>query len=198
MTHRHLAVLSTTLTKAASAILLAVLLASCASSPDIRADYDRSVDFSGYKTYDYFQPMSIESKNYTSLIGDHFRNAIDREMSMRGYVKSSNPDLLINVSAILNDKTRVTQSPSMHQPYYGYRAGHYSTWGGYGYGTDTHISQYTEGTVNLDMVDPKLKRMVWEGVAIGTITDKKRKNAREVISNGVSLVFAQYPFRAAR
>jgi len=198
MTYCNRTARSTALTKAAGTLILVVLLASCASGPDIRVDYDRSVDFSGYKTYDYFRPMSIESKNYTSLIGDHFRDAIDREMTLKGYVKSSNPDLLINVSAIINDKTRVTQSPSMHQPYYGYRTGFYDPWYGYGYGTETHVRQYSEGTVNLDIVDPKLKRMVWEGVAIGTITEKKRKNARQVISNGVGLVFERYPFRAGR
>jgi len=186
------------LTKALAALLLAVILASCTTGPNIRVDYDRSVDFSGYKTYGYFQPMSIESKNYTSLIGDHFREAIDREMTLRGYVKSDNPDLLVNVSATFNDKTRVSQTPSMHHTYYGYRSGFYDPWYGYGHATETHVRQYTEGTVNLDIVDPKLKRMVWEGVAIGTITEKKRENARQVISNGVSLVFAQYPFRAER
>ena len=31
--------------------------------------------------------------------------------------------------------------------YYGYRGGLYAPWGGYGYGTSTHVSQYTEGTV---------------------------------------------------
>lgn len=185
------------LTKTAVVFLLAVILVSCATGPNIRVDYDRSVDFSGYKTYGYFQPLSIESKNYASLIGDHFREAIDREMTLKGYVKSANPDLLINVSAVINDKTRVTQTANM-DPYYGYRRGYYDPWRGYGYGTETHVSQYSEGTINLDIVDPKLKRMVWEGVAIGTITDKKRKNARQVISSGVSLVFAQYPFRAGR
>jgi len=183
--------------KAAGVLLLTVMLASCASGPTIRTDYDRSVDFSQYKTYAYFQPISIESRNYTSLIGDHFRASIDREMTARGYVKSTNPDLLINVSAVINDKTRVTQTTTMPPPYYGYRRGYYDPWRGYGYGTETHVSQYSEGTVNIDIVDPKLKRLVWEGVAIGTITDKKRKNARQVISNGVALVFAEYPFRAA-
>jgi hypothetical protein len=190
--------LAKVLIKSAFVLCFAVILASCATGPNIRVDYDRSVDFSGYKTYGYFQPMSIESKNYTSLIGDHFREAIDREMTLRGYVKSENPDLLVNVSATFNDKTRVSQTPAMHHNYYGYRRGFYDPWYGYGYATETHVSQYTEGTVNLDIVDPKLKRMVWEGVAIGTITEKKRKNARQVISNGVALVFEQYPFRAGR
>ena len=43
----------------------------------------------------------------------------------------------------------------------------YTGFYGYGWGTTTHVSQYTEGTVNVDLVDAKAKKMVFEGVAIG-------------------------------
>lgn len=51
----------------------------------------------------------------------------------------------------------------MHGGYYGYRRGYYDPWMGYGYGTTTQVSQYTEGTINIDLVDMAQKRMVWEG-----------------------------------
>jgi len=177
------------------------LMTACASSTDIRSDYDRSVDFSNYKTYGYFSPMGIENPNYSSLLGQMFRDAIDAQMQSRGYVKSNNPDLLFNVSARLEDKTRVTTTtdPMMYGGYYGYRGGMYSPWGGYGYGTQTHVSQYTEGTVNVDMVDPKLKRMLWEGVAIGRVSEKqKSQELRQNIMDGVAAMFEGYPFRAAQ
>ena len=177
------------------------LMTACASSTNIRSDYDRSVDFSNYKTYGYFSPMGIENPNYSSLLGQMFRDAIDAQMQSRGYVKSNNPDLLFNVSARLEDKTKVTTTtdPMMYGGYYGYRGGMYSPWGGYGYGTQTHVSQYTEGTVNVDMVDPKLKRMLWEGVAIGRVNEKqKSQELRQNIMTGVAEMFEGYPFRAAQ
>jgi len=176
------------------------LMTACASSTKIQSDYDRSVDFSQYKTYGYYNPMGIENPNYSSLLGQMFRDAIDTQMLARGYVKSSNPDLLFNVSARLEDKTRVTTTtdPMMYGGgYYGYRGGMYSPWGGYGYGTTTHVSQYTEGTVNIDMVDPKLKRMLWEGVAIGRVKDKN-DNLRQDVMNGVAEMFEGYPVRAGQ
>ena len=177
------------------------LIIACASKPTIQSDYDRSVDFSQYKTYGYFSPMGVENPNYSSLLGQMFRDAIDAQMLPRGYVKSDNPDLLINVSARLEDKTKVTThtDPMMYGGYYGYRGGMYDPWGGYGYGTSTHVSQYTEGTVNVDMVDIRLKRMVWEGIAIGRI-DEKRKSGelRQNIMTGVTEMFEGYPFRAGQ
>ena len=176
------------------------LMTACASSTKIHSDYDHSVDFSQYKTYGYYSPMGIENPNYSSLLGQMFRDAIDTQMKQRGYVESSNPDVLFNVSARMEDKTRVTTTsdPMMHGGgYYGYRGGMYDPWGGYGYGTSTHVSQYTQGTVNIDMVDPRMKRMLWEGVAIGRVNEKN-DNLREDVMTGVAEMFAGYPFRAGQ
>ncbi len=183
------------------AMMIIALMAACASSTNIKSDYDRSVDFSQYKTYGYYSPMGIENPNYSSLLGQMFRDAIDAQMLTRGYVKSNNPDLLFNVSARMEDKTRVTtmSNPGMYGGggYYGYRRGMYDPWGGYGYGTTTNVSQYTEGTINVDMVDPRLKRMLWEGVAIGKVNDKN-DNLRQDIITGIAEMFEGYPFRAGQ
>lgn len=179
-------------------LLSVAVLAACASKPKIHADYDPSVDFSQYKTYNFFKPMGIESPNYSSILGQIFRDALSREMNSRGYTLSDDPDLLLNVSARLQDKTKVTtyNDPA---PYYGYRAGFYDPWYGYGYGTRTHVSQYTEGTVNIDMVDADQKRMVWEGVAIGRVSERStNEELRQSVNAGVSEMFTSYPFRAGQ
>ncbi len=184
-----------------SLVAVTALVASCASGPDIKSDYDHTVDFSQYKTYNFFNPMGIENPNYSSIYGSIFRDAIGKEMESRGYTLSDNPDLLINVSGRLQDKTKVTTTadPYMGGGYYGYRRGYYDPWGGYGYGTTTHVSNYTEGTVNVDMVDRAAKRMVWEGVAVGRVDEKKSsEERRQGIYAGIQEMFAGYPFRAGQ
>lgn len=179
----------------------ALLLTACASKPKIQTDYDHTIDFGQYKTYAFFNPMGIENPNYSSIYGSIFRSAISREMESRGYTKSDNPDLLINVSGRLQDKTKVTTTsdPYMSGGYYGYRRGRYGAWGGYGYGTTTHVSNYTEGTVNVDMVDRVQKRMVWEGVAVGRVKeDRTNEQTRANINAGIKEMFAGYPFRAGQ
>ena len=178
----------------------ALLVTACSSGPDIRSDYDRSVDFGAYKTYNFFNPMGIENPNYSTIYGSVFREAISREMDSRGYVQSDDPDLLLNVSARLQDKTKVTTYNDPYPVgYYGYRRGYYDPWMGYGYGTSTHVSQYTEGTVNIDMVDARAKRMVWEGVAVGRLKEgRSNDEVREAINAGVATMFEGYPFRAGQ
>ena len=185
-----------------TALLSVMLITACGSTTKIHSDYDHSLDFSQYKTFGYYSPMGIENPNYSSLLGQMFGDAIDAQMLPRGYVKSNNPDILINVSARLEDKTQVrtTSDPMMYGGgYYGYRGGMYDPWGGYGYGTTTHVSQYTEGTVNVDMVDVKQKRMIWEGVAIGRVNEKEKNDElRNDIHTGVAEMFEGYPFRAGQ
>lgn len=181
----------------------AAMLAACASGPDLRSDYDSSVDFGQFKTYNFFADAGPDKTQYQSLFTQYMIEAIDREMQSRGYTKSDNPDLLVNFNARLEDKTKVTTTPAMGSPamgmgYYGYRGGYYGAWGGYGYGTETQVSQYTEGTFNIDLVDARRKQLVWEAVAVGRIRDDTFDNLQQKVNEGVPQFFARYPFIAGQ
>ena len=178
-------------------LLLVVFASGCASKPKLRSAYDDSVDFSQYKTYNFYSDAGPEAENYQGLFSQYMITAIKLEMDSRGYTMSNAPDLLVNFNANLQDKTKVTTSPSMNTGgYYGYRGGMYDPWGGYGYGTDTHVSQYTEGTFNIDLVDPIRKQLVWEAVSVGRIDDKTFDNLQQKVMEGVPKFFALYPFKA--
>jgi len=180
------------------ALSLFALAAGC-SSNKIRSDYDPTADFSQYRTYNFFEGAGPEDTNYQSFFSRYMVAAISREMEARGYVKSDDPDLLVNFNAILEEKTNVRTtpaSPTMYGGYYGYRGGFYDPWGGYGYGTETHVSQYTEGTFNIDIVDARRKRLVWEAVGIGRVTEKALDDLEARVNKGVARFFEQYPFRA--
>jgi len=183
-----------------SLILLATM-SGCASKGTLRSAYDDSVDFAQYTTYNYYEDTRTGASDYQSMFSQYMVTAIDKEMQSRGYTLSDAPDLLINYNIKMQEKTKVTTSPSMGVSmssggYYGYRRGYYDPWVGYGYGSDTHVSQYTEGTFNIDLVDPKLKRLVWEAVGVGRITEEKLENMREGVRNGVPRYFALFPFVA--
>ncbi len=172
-------------------------IAACSSNP-IRSDYDPTADFSQYRTYNFYQDAGPEGTQYQSFFSRYMIAAISREMEARGYEKSDNPDLLVNFNAILQDKTdvRTTPAPTYGMGYYGYRGGFYDPWGGYGYATETHVSQYTEGTFNIDLVDAKRKQLVWEAVGVGRITKDTMENLEERVNEGVPKFFESYPFVA--
>jgi hypothetical protein len=188
--------------KGLGSLLLAALATGCASGPDIRSDYDKSVDFGNYKTYGFYTDAGPENTEYQGMFSKYVTAAIKVEMDKRGYVEAANPDLLINFNANLQEKTKVTSSPSssmtMGGGYYGYRGGYYSPWVGYGYGTETHVSQYTEGTFNIDLVAAKANKLVWEAVGIGKVTSKKMNALEETVNTAVPNYFAGFPFVAGQ
>lgn len=171
--------------------------ASGCASDNIRSDYDPSADFSRYETFNFFPEAGPEQTNYHSFFSRYMIAAITREMQARGYTLSEDPDILINFNANLREKTDVRTSPApMYGGYYGYRGGFYDPWMGYGYAQETHVSQYTEGTFNIDLVDAREKKLVWEAVAVGRVTEKALQELEERVNAGVAKAFAKYPFVA--
>jgi hypothetical protein len=178
-------------------LLLLASLAGCSSSGTLRSDYDPGADFGAFQTWNFIEDAGPDYAGYESMFTRYMLEAITIEMEKRGYVKSDNPDLLVNFNAYIQDKTKVTTtSAPMAGGYYGYRGGHYGAWGGYGYGTETRVSQYTEGTFNIDIIDANRHQLVWEAVAVGRITSKVRENVRKTVMEGVPNFFALYPFVA--
>lgn len=180
-------------------------MAGCSSGGKIIGDYDPGNDFGAYQTWDFIEDAGPDYEGYESLFSQYMMEAIEIEMTKRGYTKSANPDIFLNFNAYVQDKTKVTQTPStsmgMGYPYggggyYGYRGASYGAWGGYGYGTETRVSQYTEGTFNIDIIDAEKQQLVWEAVGVGKITDKFRENLRQTVMEGVPEFFALYPFVA--
>ena len=67
----------------ATTLIVLALISACASSVKIQSDYDHSMDFSHYKTYGFYSPMGIENPNYSSIMGQMFRDAIDARATTR-------------------------------------------------------------------------------------------------------------------
>ena len=184
--------------KLLTAFFLFSLLAGCVSVPQIRSDYDKNNDFSRYKTFAFIQPLATDQAGYSTLLTLEIKRAVQTQLESRGYVYSpDSPDLLINFNAKVEQKTVVTQTPApLFETYYGYRGVLYSRWINYGY--ETTVDQYKEGTLNVDIVDAARKQLVWEGVAIGRVTQKAIKEREARIDAAVRDIVAAYPFRARR
>ena len=178
---------------------LTVLLSACSPNVKVRSDADPGVDMRQFQTYDFFSQMGVEGDNYSNLLGQHFRDAISSQMNTRGFTQSGSPQLQINVSIGAQDKVRVNtyQDPYLHGGYYGRGGyGYYGSPWHYGGTTQTTVTQYTEADVYVDMVDSSEHRMVWQGVATFTITDKMQEQLRETVYNTVDKIFTEFPIAA--
>jgi len=103
----------------------------------------------------------------------------------------ANPDLLVNFSADLDQRLRVTQSPSFHGSRFNHhRRGFYSTWPMY---QQTEIRQYTKGTLGVDVIYAARRQLVWEGFALGRVTQRTVDNIGPVLDAAVVDIFRDFP-----
>ena len=169
-----------------------LLLGGCANVPEVRSDFDRTADFSQYKTFGFASPLGTDRRGYQSIVSQHLKAATQRELEARGLrLASAAPQLLVNFSASLNEKMRVTSMPLMGMGYYGYRGGMYSAWPMYR--DQTVVMPYTEGTLNIDVVDAARQQLVWEGVVTGVVTQAALDDVQSAIDAAVTAAFLKYP-----
>jgi hypothetical protein len=160
--------------------LATALLAGCATTraPDTRVDYDKSSDFSVYRTYGF--PAETGT-------------AVGTAMEARGYkYAAEKPDLLVNFFMNTTDRTEYRGSRmGAGSGYYGYRYGLYSPWPMYE--EAPHSVTYKYGTINVDIVDAEKKQLIWEGIAEGRVSQEAMENPKVTINGIVTELMQQYP-----
>ncbi|KAB8198145.1 DUF4136 domain-containing protein [Marilutibacter maris] len=170
------------------------LLASCATGPRVRTELDPEADFARYRSYAFYQPLAMEESGYTTYLTERIRASVRREMDARGYVfDEQSPDLRVNFQAVVQEKTDVYSIPRTDMQYfYSYRHRHYvavPVWY-----DQAQVSQYTEGTLTIDLVDARRNRLVWTGDAIGRVVQRSPQERSAAADQAVTAIFAQFPF----
>jgi hypothetical protein len=177
--------------------LLVLALAGCATGPKISSEVDPEADFGRYRTFGFYAPLALEKEGYATPTTDRIKAAARAQMESRGYVFSAGqPDLWVNLNAYMQEKTDVTSIPTVdYNYYYSYRARSYFA---VPYWRDrTDVRQYTEGTLNVDLVDRTKNRLVWEGIAVGRVSKVKPEERGARIDSAVAEIFARFPYRAS-
>ena len=183
---------------AATLAATAIALAGCASGPDIRGDYDKSVDFGQYRTYGFVANAGTDSGDVKSLATQILQRAASQQMEARGYTRSDNPDLAINFKGKLEEKTDIESTPAPYYgPGWGYHGWYGAPYGGWG-GTEVTTRRYNVGTLVVDVVDREKRQVVFQGAISGVVTKEMQQNREASISAAVGHIFAKYPFVAGQ
>uniref|UniRef100_A0A486XNF7 Lipoprotein, putative n=1 Tax=Rheinheimera sp. BAL341 TaxID=1708203 RepID=A0A486XNF7_9GAMM len=173
-----------------------LIISGCATGPKVRTDAATDVNFAGYKTFAFMPEPATDKAGYTTLVTQHFKDAISAEMAALGYQYSdSNADLLVNFNSNVETRTDVRSTPtaSVNYSYYHYRRGIYA--GLPLYSNDVDTIRYKYGTVNIDVVDAAKKQLIWEGISEGTLKKSDLEDPKQAIAEVVALIFQQYPSR---
>ena len=178
-------------------LLLCAVLAACTSAPKIQSLADKDADFSQYRSFGFAPKLTPKDEGeYMTLATKYLKAAVRNEMESRGYTYSDTPDLWVAFNISTKEKVNVSSVPSssVSYGYYGYRYGYsyrYGVWPDYSY--ETRVNQYTEGTLNVDVVDVTQKQLIWEGVAVGRMSEKMPDDLEAKANEVIAAIFAKYP-----
>lgn len=183
-----------------------IFLTGC-SSIKVTSDYDTTVDFTQFKTFEYYGWAEESNKILNQLEQERIETAFGKELKKRGLdgvEKGEGGDLIITLYVVTEQKTSTTaNTTTTGMGGYGY-GGYYGYGPSYGWGgssihnsTTTYSERdYTVGTLIIDVYDAKEKKLIWESIGSGTIQESKTPEEKERNTNiAVAKIMATYPVK---
>jgi Domain of unknown function (DUF4136) len=170
-----------------------LMLPALAIAQDVKTDFDKGYNFSAVKTYSIRIGTGWNNDISEKRVLGEFSEAI----ASKGWKKV---DSGADVEVILHG---ATQTKHTANTFYsgmggGYGAYGYGGMGGMGMATaTTTTSEYTVGTLVVDMFDPKTKKLVFRGTASDEISDKPEKNVKK-IEKASDKMFKNFPPGSAK
>ncbi len=180
-----------------SLVLFSVLVfASCSSPLTISTDYDRSVDFTKYKTFGIYKGNEKAQTTISELNRNRVYSAVKTALTEKGLTESENPDVWVNILASVNSQKMISSTTT----YTGMGMGGYYRpymWGG-GMGMVSGNTQYDvntikEGSLMVDIIDGKSNDLVWQSSGSHEIDKNFGNNADVKIQEYVTQIFSTFP-----
>jgi len=183
--------MKTVLTFLSSLCLLSVLV-SC-ETVSVATNHDPAAPFGRYKTYT-LAPAG-KGQTMSPVAEAALRDSLRTELAAKGITETSgkNADLDIVRHVFIQEKVSVQQYTDWGYGYHGgwpYGYGYYGMWPGAPM-TYMDVTQYHEGTMVIDFVDARTKKLVFRGVG-NAVVGGHEANA-EKIREGIKKMVAEYP-----
>ena len=172
-------------------LLFIVIIASSCFPIKISSDFDRTADFKSYKTYSFI--ITPDNLPYDRTQSEILIGSVGAELEARGFRKSDNPDVYIDVKVLIgNKKTSASSSNGEYQNMYG--QDYIYAWGQGFTTTSIKYSTNAKGAMFIDMIDVKKKQLVWQGRGNANVSAERNPQEREKrIAEAVAKIFTQYP-----
>ncbi len=183
--------------------LFVITIASCASTYKAKVGFDKNdkVNTTEYKTFAWLTSGKIlaPAEDINPVMKVRVDEEIEQAFKVLGYqliTDAEQADFTISYTVGNRDKIKVSHYPSSYNASFAWGRGYY---GGY-YGglhnihmsQDSHVRQYTEGKLAIDVYDVKTHQPAWHGWATKRITSNNEESPSAVIRDVISEVVSQF------
>jgi uncharacterized membrane protein len=151
----------------------------------VKSDYEKTFDFTQLHTFAFkTDRASNDPLNTNTLEAGRIQNALAAQLEANGFTQATDsPDFIVAFYSRSKQKTQV-QSTGGFGPGFGAGPGRFGYgrgfgWGygmpgrgrwRWGYGPDIWTTNYTQGCVMADIIDPRTNQLVWRGKVTDTIS----------------------------
>jgi len=171
-------------------ILIVAILTGCATT-SVTYDYDKSTDFTQFKTYAFTKESLKIPVNQLNL--NRIIKAVENEMSAKGYTSTEdNPDVGVDLYLKTEKEVEATAT-TMGAGYGPYRYG----WGAGMATTNINYNEYTNGSLFISIIEMDNKKLIWQGIGTKTLDENLSTDKRdEAINSSVQQIMANFPPQA--
>jgi len=203
------------LTTITSALVLTVAACSTGGGVKVRTTLAPDASLSGLHTFSVLSSpersnnapalASTDPMLDNSITNRQLHNDLVQGFESKGYTLSaSNPDFEVAYYAGTKQKMDTTYwnpGPAYRYGYrgYGFRSNRYAwAWPWYArgpafpYGPNMQVEEYVQGTVIVDVIDPKTQELLWRGQGVATVSDNPATYSQE-LSKSVTAILQKFP-----
>jgi hypothetical protein len=176
----------------ALAVTLVLAGSSAALAQDVRYNFDKQANFSGFKTYRWVAIKGAQP--LPDLTDRQVKAALDVELSKKGLTlaQGDQADLFIGYQAAIDTEKQFTS----YDTGWGYGPGWYGGgwYGGGGGMTTGSTSTIYVGQLALDMYSAAAKQLIWRGTASKTLDQNaKPEKQQKNLAKAVTKLLKNYP-----
>jgi Domain of unknown function (DUF4136) len=171
--------------------LLVLLVALGAQAQKINVSYDKSIDFSKFKSYAW---APLGAVGHPMLAADVV-GAIDEQMKDKGLqLTANNPDLVIHLYGSIDQESSMTSNDPLYMATGGIPPFDPSAFGPALSGTwgNTTVTIHA-GQLVVDILDVSAKKLVWRGMAKDNLSAHDPKKLESQVNNAVVKLFKKFP-----
>jgi hypothetical protein len=169
---------------------LASSVALACANISVSSDYDPTAKFSTYRSYAWLpeNPTPTGHPRLDSpLVQERIKKAIDTALEAKGYTRTETPDFLVRYDLSAERRVDVTTYDSGFYHGYGYRMAL----------PVTDVREYDVGSLILDVLDYREKKVVWRGIGQGRLRSEGASvdpaEQQERIDKAVAAVLKNFP-----
>ena len=177
------------------ALLALVGFVTACATIQTGSHFDETTDFGAWETFGWISEEPYITDEASILVSplarEQIKNAIQRQLELKGYVFTSdrgNADFVVSFTVGTRERIRVDSYPVDYRGAWGWHV----PFSRYHF-REVSAHSYTKGTLGVDLFDNETGKPVWHGWAEKTVTESDRRDPSESIEAGVRQLFADFP-----